>query len=189
MIDRNKRKEQLISEMKALQEQIDELTSLETKKGKTKGIIYKDKAEEYLDIAGVIIVVIDSSQRISLLNKKGCELLGCNREDIIGKNWFDNFIPERDRGQVKDVFVQLMDGDLEPVEFYENVVLTKQGKERTISWHNTVLTDENNTIIGTLSSGEDVTEKRRVENKLRESEKKFKSLHSAMTEGFPICRV
>ena len=61
----------------------------------------RDKAQSYLDIAGVMIVVIDRDQKIALANKKTCELLGCEERDIIGKNWFDTFIPEQERDMTK----------------------------------------------------------------------------------------
>lgn len=53
--------------------------------------------QKYLDFAGILIVVIEADHRVSFINKKGCELLGYNKEDVIVKNWFDNFIPERMR--------------------------------------------------------------------------------------------
>jgi len=51
-----------------------------------------------------------------------------------------------------------MKGNLEPVEYFENNVITAKGEERVIAWHNTLLRDEDNNIVGTLSSGQDVTD-------------------------------
>lgn len=127
----------------------------------------RDKAQKYLDIAGVILVVIDADRKVSLINKKGCEVLGYTEDEIIGRNWFDNFFPRQDRDRVKSGFEQLMAGEIEPVEYFENPVLTKSGEERIILWHNTVLTDEAGNIIGALSSGEDITERQRAEAKLQ----------------------
>jgi PAS domain S-box-containing protein len=131
----------------------------------------RDRAQNYLDVAGVIFVVIDSDQRITLINKKGCELLEYEEEEILGKNWFDTFIPERMRDQVKAAFVKLMSGEIKPVEYYENPVLAKNGQERMIAWHNAVLRDERGQIYATLSSGEDITEKRLLEQQVRQAEK------------------
>src|SRR3989338_1222729 len=36
----------------------------------------RDKARRYFDVAGVIMVVIDADDRVSLINRKGCEILG-----------------------------------------------------------------------------------------------------------------
>lgn len=61
----------------------------------------RDKAQKYLDIAGVMIVVIDADQKVTLVNKKCSEILGYEDQKIIGKNWFDTFIPERIRNEIK----------------------------------------------------------------------------------------
>ncbi|MBI4682792.1 MAG: PAS domain S-box protein [Nitrospirae bacterium] len=125
------------------------------------------RAQRYLDIAGVILIAIGADQKIKLINKKGCNILACEEEDVLGENWFDNFVPERIRDDVKDVFIRLMSGEIEPVEYFENPVITRQGEERIIAWHNTILADEQGNISGTLSSGEDITERRKAEDELR----------------------
>lgn len=117
----------------------------------------KNRVAEYLDIAGVIIVVIDASGIVTLINKKGCEVLEADETEITGKNWFDNFIPERLREKVKETFHDLLSGKIEPAEYFENPVLSKNGEEKLIFWHNAVLKDDEGNITGTLSSGEDIT--------------------------------
>ena len=49
--------------------------------------------QRFLDLAGVIILVLDSDQQVRYINKQGCDTLEVEREDILGKNWFDNFLP------------------------------------------------------------------------------------------------
>ena len=51
-----------------------------------------ENVQTFLDIAGVILIVLNADQTVSLINKKGCEVLGYESSEIIGKNWFDNFI-------------------------------------------------------------------------------------------------
>ena len=127
----------------------------------------RDKTQMYLDVAEVVLVVIDVDQKVSLINKKGCEILGYNEREIIGENWFETCIPERNRDKIKAVFEQLMAGEIEPVEYFENHVLTKSGEEKIIAWHNAVLKDEKGKITATLSSGEDITERKKIEEELR----------------------
>ncbi|MGD0918093.1 MAG: PAS domain S-box protein [Thermodesulfobacteriota bacterium] len=136
----------------------------------------RDQAQQYLNIAGVIIVSINVDQKITLVNSKGCEILGYTANEIVGKNWFDTFLPEMDRKQVKAVFDRLMAGEIDPVEYFENAVLTREGEEKIIAWHNAVLRDEAGNIVGTLSSGEDITERKRMEDALRESEEHFSKI-------------
>jgi len=136
----------------------------------------RDKAQKYLDVTGVMLVAIGNDQKVRLINKKGCLVLACQEGEIVGKNWFDNFIPERFRDEVKAIFSRLIAGEIEPFEYFENPVLTKDGEERIIAWHNNVLKDEAGNIINVLSSGQDITERKQAEEALRKSEEKYREL-------------
>jgi PAS domain S-box-containing protein len=131
----------------------------------------RNKAQQYLNIAGVIIVAINEKGDVSLINRKGCQVLGYDEDEILGKNWFDLCVPEADREERKSVFDQVMAGEREEAEDYENTIVNKQGEERIIAWHNTTLRDEEGNIIGTLSSGEDITVRKQTEEELIQSEK------------------
>ncbi|MFC2163998.1 PAS domain S-box protein [Acidobacteriota bacterium] len=131
----------------------------------------RNRAQQYLNIAGVIIVAINKEGVVSLINKKGCQVLGYKEEEIIGNNWYDLVVPESDRQERKEVFKKVMAGEQEEAEDYENIIVTKSGEERIMAWHNTTLTDEKGNIIGTLSSGEDITKRKRTEEELIQSEK------------------
>lgn len=131
----------------------------------------RNKAQLYLNIAGVIIVAINENGIVSLINKKGCAVLGYQEDEIIGKNWFDLCVPEDAREERKKTFTKVMAGEQDEVEDYENIIMTKSGEERIIAWHNTTLIDENGHIFGTLSSGEDITKRKQAEEELLQSEK------------------
>ena len=123
----------------------------------------QNKSKEYLNIAGVMLLVLDAKGNVTLINRKGCEILGYAEEELRGSDWFDTCLPERMKTEVRNVFSRLMEGESVGAEEYENPIVTKQGDELLISWHNTILKDENGIIIGTLSSGEDITEMRAME--------------------------
>jgi PAS domain S-box-containing protein len=148
-----------------------------TERKKAEKILHheKNKAQKYLDVAGVIFVALDNKGKITLINRKGCEVLGRNEKEIINRNWFDNFLPESIRQKVKTTFENLMKGEPESVEYYENPVLTKPGQQRQIAWHNTILRNENGEYIGTLSSGEDITERKAAMEALREKEETIRA--------------
>ncbi len=127
----------------------------------------RDKAQNYLDIVEVMLIAIDAEQKVTLINRKGCEILGYEQKEIIGKNWFDNFVPKRVRAEVKAVFSKIVSGEIGLNKYYLNPVLNRNGEERIISWHNAVITDREGKFAGTLSSGEDVTERERWLEELR----------------------
>jgi len=123
----------------------------------------RNRAQNYLDIADVMLVAIDSGGRVTMINRKGCEVLGRPEAEIVGRNWFDNFLPERLRDEVQSVSQMILRGEIGPVKTYENPVLTSSGEERIIAWHNVDIGDDGGAVIGHLSSGEDVTERKAAE--------------------------
>ena len=140
-------------------------------------LIEKNKVlRKFLDLAGVTIVALNSDGDINLLNKKGYETLGYEEGELTGKNWFEFCVPRKNRKEVKNIFKAIIKGDLEPFEFNENPIITKVGDERILSWHNTLLYDDDGKIIGALSSGEDITELKETEEKLKESQENLRNL-------------
>jgi len=148
-----------------------------------------EKSKNYLNIAGVVIVALDIEGNITLLNKKGHNILQYNEGELIGKNWFKTCLPKRHRQSTLETFKKLIQGKLELVEFYDNPLLTKNGDEKIISWHNSLLYDSNGNIVGTLSSGEDITERKKAEEKLKESEEKYKYLFDSAQVGLYWSRI
>ncbi len=99
-------------------------------------------------------------------------MLGYDQAELLGKNFFEICTPERLREEYFGVFSQIMREDVEPVGFYETSILTKDGQERQVQWHNvTVLRDARGRIVGSLTTGDDVTERRELQGRLRQADK------------------
>ncbi len=138
----------------------------------------KERAEQYLDVAGVVIRVLDRTGNVILINRKGGEILGYEEEEIVGKNWFDAFVPERSRNEIRAVFNGLINGELGYAEYYENPVITRSGEERLIAWHNSLLKDNAGQVIATLSSGEDITVRKKAEKQAQYRLEHLSALHT-----------
>jgi len=121
------------------------------------------RAERYLQIAKAIIVGLDREGNVNLINHRGCEILGYSEKEILGQNWFETVLPNTSRDMVFRAFQRIIAGEIEPLENYENQILTKKGDVRFIDWNNSIETDAKGVIVGTLSSGQDITERKRAE--------------------------
>jgi len=138
----------------------------------------RDRAQRYLDTVEAIIVALDAGGRINVINKKGCKLLGYNAEtELVGLPWFSVCLPQPDgMERIFPFFLRLMKGELDPFEYFENPILTRQGELRQIAWHNSLLKDEHGNITGVLSAGEDVTERKRSEENVVRSNRALKTI-------------
>jgi PAS domain S-box-containing protein len=145
----------------------------------------KDLAQKYLNIAGSIIVALNKKGDITLLNKSGYEVLEYPKGSLIGRNWFNTCLLAKDKKKVKDFFKKLIDGDkktIRSVKYFENIVVTRSGKQKIVSWHNTLIKDEFGKTVGLLSSGEDITKKREVERELIKNEEKYRSMFESIND-------
>jgi PAS domain S-box-containing protein len=146
----------------------------------------KQLAEQYFNIAGVMLIVIDSQSRIVLANRKTIEVLGYTENDLLGKEWMKVCLLPSEYSQAKMQYKDLLDGKIQPFECIENYTITKQGEKRLIAWKNVLLKDSGGKITGILTSGEDITERSNMEISLKESEERFRTLHEASFGGIVI---
>ena len=129
----------------------------------------RDQVQYYLDIAGVLIAVIDHAGEITSINRKGCTLLGAREEDIIGKNWFDTFIPSEGIKE-EDIFFQIFNKTIAGVEKspLKSQIISLSGETKLIAWLNIDPLPESKQG-SFLIACEDITERTNMEQKLRET--------------------
>jgi PAS domain S-box-containing protein len=181
---RKETEEELVTMNETLQEQASELESEidERKKAEQAIVQEKERAQQLLNIAGVIIMEMDLEGIVTLINARGCEILGYKAEEIIGQNWFSTFVPERIRPQSMAAHLALKTNTRGWIEYLENPILNRQGEERMIAWHNSLVRDQPGHLIGMLSSGDDITERKKAAQDLqkyaRELETANKELES-----------
>ena len=142
----------------------------------------KSHLEKIMDTPQNLIVELDKNMRIKMFNK-GCEIItGYSRNEVIGKDWIELFIPDRLKNTIRIVFEEAKsDRNILPSN-YESPILTKSGEERIIFWSNTNLKDENGQIVSVIAIGGDITIRKRAQQKIIDSEEKYK----AFLESVPI---
>lgn len=129
-------------------------------------------------------ISLDPRARIIFANRHFLELTGWDEKEVLGRNWFDLFIPEDIREEVRGVFELVMNRK-DTLEFsnYENEILTRTGELRNIYWSNVIEKDIHGEVTEVTCLGIDVTAKRRSEEALRESEKRFRALAEMLPEA------
>jgi PAS domain S-box-containing protein len=146
----------------------------------------RDRAQRYLDIAGVIMLVLDVEQRIQRINRKGCEILGVTEAQVLGLNWFDNFAPESERAQQKALYDRFVAGKLGPSNSVDMRTINRRGETRTVHWRDILLRDEQARITGCLSSGQDVTEQHLAERRHDELRTLMEATAQASPDGIVV---
>ena len=131
----------------------------------------RDRAQRYLDTAEVILLALDLDGRITLINRKGCDLLGWTADELLGRNWVEMCVPPRIRDGLRKKLHDVIGGGPSTAE---NPIVTKSGEERPIEWHNTVLRDDAGQIVGTFSSGKDVSVRNQAVEALRTAEERLR---------------
>lgn len=119
----------------------------------------RDRTRSYLDVAGVMLVVVGRDGVIEMINRYGAKLLGYTETDLIGRNWFEMIVPEAVREDRLVAFEQMVSGMLN-VEgrVYHGPVRCSDGTEKSIRWRNSLLREECGSVAGVVSSGEIIPE-------------------------------
>jgi len=136
----------------------------------------KTRSETYLAVAGTMMVALDRDGRVTLANRKACAVLGYGEDELVGADWAETLVAPEHRERQRQTLESALAGDIESVREHETLVATKGGEHRLIAWYNNVVTDAGGAIVGTLSSGQDITDLRQTEETLRQLQFRFQAL-------------
>jgi diguanylate cyclase (GGDEF)-like protein/PAS domain S-box-containing protein len=128
--------------------------------------VEREQFEEYLELAGAMIVILDPTGRIRGLNQKSVELLGAELGDVRGEDWYSVFVPEETREPIRRRFLSLMSGAEGEEGRAQYSVITRSGEELHTMWYRRVLRSDDGQVTGLLSVGFDDTDRRSREQEL-----------------------
>lgn len=113
-----------------------------------------------------MLVHLNSQEKVLSVNKITLNILEQTEDEMLGLNFIDAFVPEREWARMRDCFSKVIRGEEIPKDGFESYLLAKNGKERTICFHFAPLKDSMNEVSGILCTGEDITDRRRTERAL-----------------------
>jgi diguanylate cyclase (GGDEF)-like protein/PAS domain S-box-containing protein len=111
----------------------------------------------------LLSLMLDREARITYCNEYLLQLTGWRQEEVVGRNWFEIFVPGDKDGAA---FSALL-ADAPESWHHENEILTRSGERRLIRWNDSVLRSATGDVIGTASIGEDITEQKRAETRIK----------------------
>ncbi len=146
----------------------------------------RDRLQGYLDIAGVILVALGPDLRVRLINRMGLELLERREEQVVGHDWCDVAMPEGTREAARERLRRVLRGEARLAPTLESAVVTASGEIRDITWSNRLIRGESGAAETMLSSGTDVTERRRMEARAETGRRLLRTALDSIPHGIVV---
>ncbi|HNW55369.1 MAG TPA: PAS domain S-box protein, partial [Bacteroidales bacterium] len=144
--------------------------------------ISEERFKQIAEAAGEFIWEIDSDGLYTYVNKISEGILGYSSNEIVGKkHFYDFFVPELAEQLKKDAFQAF--ADKSGFKRFENANIHKDGHIVILSTTGMPVLDAEGNLLGYRGVDTDITEQKKAELALRESEERFRNLYSNMAEG------
>ncbi len=115
----------------------------------------------FLEKVNLVVIGLDKNGIVEFANPFYFEITGYTAAEVYGKDWFSIFLADQDKSVTFEAFEDLLENDFYP--YFQNTILTKAGEPRLINWNNALLRNPQGQVIGTMSIGQDVTEREALE--------------------------
>jgi PAS domain S-box-containing protein len=141
----------------------------------------RDFSNSLFDASPTFFVAISAEGKTLMMNEAMLTALGYTKEEVIGADYLETFVPERDRELLAGIFDTLV--HLKEPTFNENRVLTRDGRELLVEWRGTPLFKENGQFDFQFGAGIDITERRRAEEDKLRVEAQLRHAHKMQAVG------
>ncbi|MCJ7500816.1 PAS domain S-box protein, partial [bacterium] len=140
--------------------------------------------DSLLSTVGALVIVMDPGGEIVLFNQTCEKVTGFDSDVVLGRHLWDFLIPHTSVPQARESFTELAEKRV-PTSF-EGSVLTSSGREITVLWNNTFITDENDEIKWLIATGIDISKRIRMQAEIKEREHFLSSIFSSIQDGISI---
>jgi PAS domain S-box-containing protein len=141
----------------------------------------RDRAQKYMDISPVLMCVLDTAGNVVLMNDTGCSIIGYNEMEVRGENWVKLCFKPEHQSSMKHILQQMMNGEIGSFDYFENTIVTRDGEEKILAFHNTIIIEEDYGVSGILFSGEDITDRKNNEKVINDYKNHLELLVSERT--------
>jgi two-component system cell cycle sensor histidine kinase/response regulator CckA len=124
----------------------------------------------------------DTASRFTRINRAQAQVLGVEPEEAVGKTDFDFFTAEHAHGAYADEQGIVKSG--QPLVDKVERIRRADGQFRWVSVTKVPIVDKEGRVTGIVGISRDITERRRVEEALRESEEKYRTILENIEDGY-----
>jgi PAS domain S-box-containing protein len=159
----------------------------ERKKAETKLAITESKYEELVQNANSIILKMDAHGKVVFFNEFAKKFFGYTEQEILGRSILGTIVPETESSGF-DIGSMIKDINTNPDKYInnENENIRRNGDRVWVAWTNRAIRDEFGSISEILCIGNDITERKRLEDLLAESEERYRRLFETASDGIVL---
>ena len=149
----------------------------------------EEKYRYLVENANSIILRMDVAGNVTFLNEFAQRFFGYTEEEILGRNVVGTIMPGTENsGRDLRAMIAGIGRDPDRYATNENEAVCHDGRQVWIAWTNRAVCDEGGATVEVLCVGNDVTERKRAEEALRQSEERFRTLADNIPEVVYLCR-
>ena len=146
----------------------------------------RESQEKYRDLvqgANSIILEFDTKGNITFFNDFAQQFFGYTEKEILGINLIGTILPEVE-STGRDLRAMFLDIGKNPEKYLSNVNenMKKNGDRVWITWTNKAILDKDNNLTGVLSIGNDITERKILEEQLQQAKEEAEIANRAKSE-------
>jgi len=140
----------------------------------------RERFKSLVETAPAVILGLSPNYLITEFNPAAEQLYGRKRQEVMGKEYLELFLPADVREMVTNNIKKVLMG--EPAEGFENPVVTAAGTERTLIWNINPMLDETGNPYEIIAVGQDITERKRNEELILQNEANLRAIFNAVNE-------
>lgn len=142
------------------------------------------KYRELVQSVNSIILKIDPEGKVTFFNKFAQRFFDYTEKELLGCSVVGTIVPETESSGF-DIDFMIKDIEINPEKYInnENENMRRNGEKVWVAWTNKAIRDGNGKVIEILCIGNDITERRRMENELKEYEERFRQMFETAKDG------